>query len=173
MISQSKAFDFLELKVSKLLKCFEQNKLEKDAIKTEGIDRHFITPDIVNILKTEIHDKPLVDLFARERYSYTPLRKVMPQEPEDHHQNAFSRPKSKPQKKEEPKLRPNQKTLNGFFKPKGKGESNPCMSDSCLVGVGGQVGAEIEGVGIINPRCTRRDGTSRVSGVRSSSGSRP
>lgn len=63
----------------------------------------------------------MVDLFARERYAYTPLRKVMPEEDEgkNHHSKPKSKPKTQP-KKEEPKLQHNQKTLNSFFTQKPK-----------------------------------------------------
>lgn len=98
------------------------NDFEKNTFKTEGSDYHYITPEVITILKTEINNHSMVDKFAKERYTYVPIRRHLPEEDEPSN-NFGGKGRSKPKKdnrKEEPKLGHNQKTLNAFFNSKSK-----------------------------------------------------
>ena len=118
VINRNKVFDYLETKVAQLHKCFEDN-FELNYIKTEEKEKKFITDDIVTILKAEINDHLLIEIFAKERYGYKPDRKKLMEEEEE--EQFAKKSKSKPKKdskKSEPKIEYGQKTLNMFMKPK-------------------------------------------------------
>lgn len=74
-----KIYDFLEKKVLRLEKLlsekFDGKRLEVD--KTM-IQEKMISEEAVLILKSEVDDKLLMDAFAKERYNYDNIRKLMP-----------------------------------------------------------------------------------------------
>ena len=49
--NEQKIFDFLDTRVAKLHKCFDEN-FESHYIKTESTDKHYITDEIMTVLKS-------------------------------------------------------------------------------------------------------------------------
>jgi hypothetical protein len=84
--NKEKIYDYLEGKVERLQKCLAHSLGEK----TLEVDKQMITEkeireETVVILKSEIEDKQFIDAFAKERYNYENVRKLVPyrEEPEE------------------------------------------------------------------------------------------